>query len=383
MRAAFVFVLCGLFFLSQAQNLVPNPSFEFFVSCPNNQDQLFKATPWLSPTGTTPDYYNACTSSIVSVPTNWYGFQNARTGSAYAGFASYYYCNFNCREYIEAPLLDTLLPGRKYCVSFYVSLADSSFNGIAPIGAYLSDTIVNNLATVEYLQVTPQISSPALIPISDTLNWILVSGSFIANGGEKFIIIGTFVTDTNLTIDTVRTSFLPIEKFAYYYIDDISVTEVIPCNSNTNYIICLADSIQLGSSPEPGVTYSWAPNSGLSNDSSANPIASPLSTTTYTLTQTQCDAVCQSVFTLTVKRNCDSSVEFFIPTILKAYEQLYVSGLEPRSSLEIFDMRGRLVFQSNDYENNFRANQVGQGIYIIRFVSSNGEIVKQKLCVIE
>ena len=45
----------------KGQNLVPNPSFELYDTCPNAQDQIEYATGWhkYSEWLTTPDYFNA------------------------------------------------------------------------------------------------------------------------------------------------------------------------------------------------------------------------------------------------------------------------------------------------------------------------------------
>ena len=49
--------------------------------------------------------------------------------------------------------------------------------------------------------------------------------------------------------------------------------------------ICIGNSIQIGINENlPGVTYSWTPNTTLNDTTISNPIASPLTTTTYHLT---------------------------------------------------------------------------------------------------
>ncbi|MBX2925408.1 MAG: PKD domain-containing protein [Chitinophagaceae bacterium] len=57
--------------------------------------------------------------------------------------------------------------------------------------------------------------------------------------------------------------------------------------------ICAGNSVQLDAGYEAGVTYSWSPAAGLSNPNIYNPVATPTSTTTYTVTKTRCgiDAV--------------------------------------------------------------------------------------------
>src|ERR1035438_9743087 len=87
-------------------NLIPNPSFEDTLSCPNGQGQVYKTPPWFDPTMDTPDYFNQCYSgglTNVHVPDNFEGYQFARTGVAYAGFfaAGYAFFPDNRRDYID------------------------------------------------------------------------------------------------------------------------------------------------------------------------------------------------------------------------------------------------------------------------------------------
>lgn len=68
---------------------------------------------------------------------------------------------------------------------------------------------------------------------------------------------------------------------------------LIPANRPTpfsidggpNYTICSGQSVTLGGSPTGpvGATYIWSPAAGLDNNTSANPIASPTVTTTYSV----------------------------------------------------------------------------------------------------
>jgi hypothetical protein len=51
-----------------AQNLVPNPSFENYTTCPTAASQLYVAPPWTSPTTGGAEYFNICSSSNVGVP---------------------------------------------------------------------------------------------------------------------------------------------------------------------------------------------------------------------------------------------------------------------------------------------------------------------------
>jgi hypothetical protein len=367
-----------------AQNLVPNPSFEFKISCPNDQDQLWYATPWRLPTANTSDYYNSCSGTFVDIPQNWYGNQYARTGNAYAGFAAYY--GGNSCEYIEAPLINALEAGRRYCVSFYVSLSDSSLDGISPLGAYFSTTLLSDQGFMENLPVVPQVISPLATPLSDTAGWTLITGSFVAQGGEAYIILGRFLPDSSLTVDTTirpRPNNLPSwAAFAYYYIDDVSVVQIVDCIPGSDTAICAGDSVQLGTVAVPDVAYSWSPSSGLNDSSIANPKASPSVTTTYTLTQTQCDVV--SVSSVLVEINdCDTVVTISFANPIYFDGPLYVINLEPHSLLEIYCMDGRLVYEDADYQNDYWVSDLSAGVYAVSLTRPNGQRLKMKLLVIE
>lgn len=69
----------------------------------------------------------------------------------------------------------------------------------------------------------------------------------------------------------------------------ISVSPVVPTNAGSNFTICVGQSISLGGSPTAPLnvnSYQWSPAAGLNNSTIANPVASPVSTTTYVLTTT-------------------------------------------------------------------------------------------------
>lgn len=229
MKTIFCFAFICLFFFAKGQtNLVPNGSFESFSQCPNNSAQLNRATYWLQPTGNTPDYFNACANpSLIGTPYTFLGFQPAHTGNAYSGLCLYYACSSNCKEYIEVPLTTPLLANKKYLVSFWVSLADSSYNGVTHIGAYFSPSLIDSQATYEYLPYVPQIQASIVNPIVDTVSWVLISDTLFATGNESYMVIGAFVPDSLYSVQDIRPNPLNM-KWAYYYIDDVSV---IDCDS--------------------------------------------------------------------------------------------------------------------------------------------------------
>jgi OOP family OmpA-OmpF porin len=220
-----------------AVNLVPNPSFELYAGCPTGFSQFFQAVAWNLPNAGTSDLFNTCSPGgfpSVNVPSNTIGFQNALTGSGYAGIIPYSAAP-DYREYVQAPLSSALVNGGTYQVSFWVSLGDTSMFALDRLGAYLSVGQVGPLAGNTTLLVTPQVESPANVYLNDTVNWMQVSGTFVAAGGEDHIVIGSFRDDAN-------TNLVPGPDVwpggAYYYIDDVSVELV---NTNVDQACCLPD----------------------------------------------------------------------------------------------------------------------------------------------
>jgi len=377
-KARIVLILLVFCFKCSGQtNLVVNPSFELIDTCPYSQDQLHFAQPWFKPTPSTPDLYNTCGSAVsCSVPSNWTGWQQPRTGNGYAGFAAYG-C-LDCREYISAPLSDSLKFGHNYCVEFYVSLADASYWANNRIGLYISNFAPINDGQIDTITALPQFFADTNQLFLDTINWVKVSGTYSAIGGEKYITIGNFFADNQTATIGNMGSFM----WCYYYIDDVAVYELAPFEAGDDRVICLNDSVQLGAVGRSGVTYSWSPSTGLSNSNIPNPKAAPEHTTTYILTQTECDAVLQDTVTIVVDRTCHAANTLFIPTVVFTTQPLFVSGLESGSKIEVFDAQGKLVYRSFNYENNFHLQQLNAGVYIAVLSAPSGSVYSQKIVVL-
>ena len=214
------------------QNLIPNPSFEVYDTCPTTLSspgdyQINHALGWYSPTYATSDYYNVCNSTLVSVPSNWAGYQIAMDGDGYAGFLMEFGPP-HWFEYIQAKLNLPLIKGYKYEVSFFISLANSSDFAVKKIGAWFTNNQISSINPLPLFNYLPEIRSDSNVFLSDTLNWAKIEGEFIATGGEEYITIG-YYSDTNY-IDTLRINpFASSASFSiYYYIDGIEIKETIP-----------------------------------------------------------------------------------------------------------------------------------------------------------
>ena len=226
-----IFLFCTNIVFAQT-NLVSNGGFEELDTCDVGYSTLNHATGWFSPVicqgypGGSSDLFNSCSNlSACSTPLNQVGYQVPHSGRGYAAVAIFSTQEYDlAREYIEVKLIDTLKTGIKYCVNFYVSLANDFNFGSTGMGAYLSTNILHQ-CDIEFstLLFQPQVYASLTEPIMDTVNWVEVSGEFIAQGGELFLTIGNFFAGESIIFQQFNN--IASRPFAYYLIDDVSVYE--------------------------------------------------------------------------------------------------------------------------------------------------------------
>ena len=199
-----------------SQNLVLNPSFDQFITCPSfGQFGPTWVNDWQKPTVGSSDYYNYNCPGIQ--PSK----QAPNSGEGYAGIICY---NFGTeyREYITGELSSPLQAGVTYEVEYHVSLNDGYIQAIKEVDAYLSINAPGPFSNALHINVTPQVTNQTGA-LDDTSAWMKVTGNYIASGGEQFITIGNFRDDNNTTISQPGS----IGSFgAYYFVDDVSVSPI-------------------------------------------------------------------------------------------------------------------------------------------------------------
>lgn len=215
--------LLGFALNISGQNLVLNGGFEDLISCPQTQGgaPISYCYNWYSPSKNTPDYFNICASGWVEVPNNMCGYQNPRTGNGYGGFASSPFPQGGC-EYLSGKLSATLTAGKRYCLYFYINLADLQAHVFDRIGVYFSSDSIH-YETYFVLPVNPQVETTEWTYYTDTINWMPVNLEYSAQGGEKYFTIGNYRDETQShywSLDSNQTF-----SYSYYYLDDVSLYE--------------------------------------------------------------------------------------------------------------------------------------------------------------
>ncbi|PHR45426.1 MAG: hypothetical protein COA32_13355 [Fluviicola sp.] len=184
---------------------------------------------------------------------------------------------------------------------------------------------------------------------------------------------------------------------------DVVVTDANGCEETGSYQVDVIGGLDVTISPNPGViqsgeevgltttvtpgitggTYTWSPSDGLSCNDCSDPIASPSSTTTYTVTVVSDDG-CVGVDSVTVVviNPCEGAG---LPTIFspngdgKNDHLCVISDCVSTMDLSVYNRWGERVFQSTSQEDCwdgiFRGEPVNSGVFVYKLsiVLTDGE----------
>jgi hypothetical protein len=390
-------------------NLVPNPGFEMYDTCPNisfnsfiGLDQICKATPWFQPYnpnespsssgcgGSSTDFYHQCADELPFFM-NDFCFQFPNTGSGFSGIVPLWMNNDNYREYLEVKLINELKINKNYCVSWYSNMGEISRFGCNNIGALFTQDSVFQINPWERIIRNTIIENNEIL--TDTLNWNLFYKEFKASGGEQFMTVGNFRPDNeNLVTSTLNTN----SAWAYYLFDDFGVYELPEISAGLGgEIYTLGEHVSLQASCERcwnDLVYRWWPSAGLSDTTILNPIATPEVTTTYyfglidTSETVPCivDLVDSLTVFVTIPQDTVSppptSFSWLVyPSPTNGNLTVQFSALEFDSQLLIIDARGRLVRKITVPKNTeslpLDLSQLAAGEY---FLQVENEVLKEK-----
>jgi hypothetical protein len=285
-RSIILFLLFIFSFHCKAQiaNYVANGSFEERYNCIAPYP-LMKAKYWLSidSSSVAGGYRSTCN---LAVPGN---YQYPKTGNAYI-LNTFYYTG-NARGYLKNRLKQTLQANKTYCVKFYVNIWNGSTYGMDGFGIYFGDNTIDTITkcNIPLPYLIPQVQNPTNNVIVDTLNWVPITGTFVANGTEKYALIGNF--KSNAVIDTllINSTNLPL-IFTDACIDDASCIDIdLPADAGPDLSCIPGNSVYIGRPQDVGIDEAcmWyqLPNMTTAIDTAAGTIVWPVGTTTYVVRQ--------------------------------------------------------------------------------------------------
>jgi gliding motility-associated-like protein len=161
------------------------------------------------------------------------------------------------------------------------------------------------------------------------------------------------------------------------------ILDVLPSLVTIN----LGESVQLTASGAS--SYSWSPSSSLSCNDCSSPIATPSTTTTYSVTGTDengCTSTAQATISLVIE--CD---QVYVPTIFspngtgpEMNDLLCVMGnCISEVSYSVYNRWGEMVFSTEDisicWDGNYKGEPCQAGIYVYSLIATktNGETLVQ------
>lgn len=230
---------CLLFVSAQAQNLVPNGSFEELASCPTQTTQITRANGWDNFNTSTSDCYNSCNSGgtglfHVGVPSNVVGNEAAAQGSGYAGT----YVTAAEREYITRTI-NPMTPGVTYEVAYSISLAEIAIYVTDDFSAFFYKNGPSSYPGVTAITLTPQVNFRNFGIVNNTNGWTRLSKTYVADSAYDHIAIGCFSSPSAINIQQI--GVLP-NGYGYYYIDSVVVKAVHGISiSNAPATVCATE----------------------------------------------------------------------------------------------------------------------------------------------
>lgn len=399
----FLVALCMLLSSSSIRaqvigNYVGNGSFEQSDNCNSTNLSLVKY--WSSiDSSCLPGVYLSVCNGLV--PLFGLNSQYPRTGNAHMITTMYYpYVNTNLIGYPKNRLKSKLLQGHTYCVRFYINICETSTYAIDGFGAYFGDETIDTiqLCQVPLTFLNPQVKNPLGNIITDTIGWTAITGTFTANGTEKFLLLGNFLANNVVSTQTLNPLNLP-GKFTDVCIDDVSCIEVnLPAYAGRDTTIYLGDSAYIGREPDfaldSGCVWYRLPNT-TAIDTISGMWVKPNAIGSYTYVvrqELECSSLKWDTVIVTVReydvgirentlRNWQIEIS---PN--PADDKLTIKSGEAKLelSISIFDITGREVFSKQVTTENFSVTlglDLPNGVYLARINNTRGKTMTKKLLI--
>jgi hypothetical protein len=354
--------------------------------------QINLATGWYSACQT-PDYFNSCGASMVSVPSNWCGTQAARTGNAYGRILDYGYAT-NYREYMQIQLSSAMTAGVVYNVQYYVNLNDNA--SIAHNGpeVYFSSTAISTTTLFTY---TPHIANATII--TDKVGWTLISGTYTAVGGERYMTFGQYGNDASVPTASVAGG---IWASASYYIEDVSVVPgvlssafeeftAVPAPFTNELMVSMAqphEGMLILERSDDGIQWTDMATIELSNSSNRYPFSdnNPSDATWYRARMEDASGAFTHSEVREVHRTSPGSKALTLlpnPVNGNGELQLLLPEGETLLSASVFDLRGAWVSDLDvaSGSDNIPVGPLAPGLYLVQAVMTSNKRLSARLSV--
>ena len=220
---------------SFAQNLVPNPSFELTTP---DCEPFPGLQGWFSPNLATPDIFTLneedCGTFLSEQLVEELDLILPQTGNNMAGLFCAYHelSNLQTRDYLTCKLLESLVQGEVYRISFSTCRWHLGNYAVDQLGVFFSaDSLFFD--TAEMLPVMPVWESNVLHTAS--FEWTNYEFIYTATGGERYMTFGCFRDYDEMEVVDLQTSTTDWNN-AYYLFDDFSVERGVGITATESFI---------------------------------------------------------------------------------------------------------------------------------------------------
>jgi gliding motility-associated-like protein len=395
---------------------------EVYDGCTNAKEICPNVTYTLNNIGATKTVCGGCeddfTFCFPSRNTIWLKFTtNAQGGSVLVNFSNLVFQSNPLQgSLLQASLIATNLPCN---AASYTQIGNCVSNGMS---AFSLSAISLTANTTYYLVVSGDKNLGASFPAEATFN-VAISGAAVDriqpsitispgtasickgtvftatasisncpnNSNYKWLINGNVVATTS--VPTFQTSnlnqgdILAVQTECFQLCKEVIATQTAPINVQTvavsagsNQSILAGNTVQLQGSTVAS-NFSWSPTTGLSSATILQPIATPPTTTTYTLTAVENNCSAQATVTITVAQKLVIPTTFS-PNNDNVNDTWEILGIEnyPNCSVKIFSRWGQEVYQSIGYtpKKQWDGSGTAEGVYyyIIELRDESKEILK-------
>lgn len=225
MRYPTFLLLCCCCF-AQAQNLVPNPSFEHVQKIPTNwssNGKIFETgiRDWTSPNGGSPDIFFVGNMGKFRFqrPNVDVKPHAPRSGKYMVGIKTYGCLSgtLHCKEYLQCKLKAPLVTGEEYYAEFWVNPIQTSIK-VNKFGMLLQEEPMSGGDGKEAIWIEPEFQLEEMVDTRPN-NWVRVAGTFTASCDCAFLLIGNFNMDEDTHAERKDSDL----GYSYYMIDDVSL----------------------------------------------------------------------------------------------------------------------------------------------------------------
>jgi gliding motility-associated-like protein len=305
-----------------AQNLIPNSGFEKTTKALKSKKNISveQTASWFSG--------NSANFDLLKGAENSKEHSFGKLENRFAGIVLFDASNSNFRMYVEVKLKRSLMPDEELCLWISVKASAHSSYFTDELGIALTQDALSS-KTQTHIDFIPQLKSQKYQAISDTsLNGKKLEFRYKAKGGEQFITIGNFRNDAHTLL--LPSNSLHFPKQAYLYIDDVYLG---------NCDLSLEEQ-----TPEPVI-----------------------------VNQSNSEVLPQG--------------KMHVPNVLTPNkdgfnDSFFIVGLPRYSKLKIHNKKGKEVYKSENYRNDWDGGDLPQGTYQFELLLPDGNRIDGPLDIV-